>query len=801
MAASTSANTGTGTHTVRGYCALCTAHCATVATVVDGRVTRLEPDHVHPHGGVMCLKGKAAPELVYNPARLNHPLRRTRPKGDSDPGWERVSWDDALDDIAQRLLDIRNRHGARAIALARGTPSGTSLDDGGRWLTRFMNLFGSPNTVSTTHVCNWHKDTGLTYTFGVDQPIPDLEHSGAFMLWGHNPSYTSLILANDIFQSRRRGMKMVAVDPRKTGTAGGADVLLQVRPGSDGALALAMIHVLIEESLLDETFVREWTNAPWLLRCDTGLPLTQADLTVDGDAGAYVVWDEDAQNPAASTSSGGCPAIRGERVLLDADGKLIRCRTAFDALAELAAEHAPECSESVTWVAAASVREAVRLLAANRPVSMFMWNGIGQHTNATQTGRAIGILYALLGDFDAPGGNVIFPTVSVNDVGAAGKLPDEVAAARIGRQERPLGPPANPGSVSPYDFATAVLEETPYPVKALVTFGANPVMSSGDSQWIHDALCSLELGVTVELFMTPTAQLSDYVLPAASFLEMDNLATGFRHRPKGKLHMQYRPAVVEPLKERRSDAWVAFELAKRMGMATEFWDGDLQAAYAYELEPTGITLEVLKAEPGGITVDGSTRYRKHAEVGEDGTPRGFRTPSRKVEVFSTLFAEHGYDPLPTYVEPAMSPISQPGVAADYPIVLTNAKVTTFIHSQLRSLPSLRRNAPHPTADVHPDTAARFAVADEEWMVVETPRGAIRVKARVTKTIPAGIVCVQSGWWQACEALELPRYDPYDADGANASMLIGHDLQDPISGSLPHRSYLCRIRPLQAPTAR
>ena len=161
------AATNESSYNVRGYCALCTAHCATITTVTDGRITRLEPDYDHPNGGVLCIKGKAAPELVYHPDRLNFPLKRTRPKTDADPGWQRVSWDEALDDIAQRLKSIREAYGPQAVALAKGTPGGTSVSDGERWLSRFLSVFGSPNWVSTTHVCNWHKDTGFTYTFGV----------------------------------------------------------------------------------------------------------------------------------------------------------------------------------------------------------------------------------------------------------------------------------------------------------------------------------------------------------------------------------------------------------------------------------------------------------------------------------------------------------------------------------------------------------------------------------------------------------------------------------------------------------
>ena len=391
------------THTVRGFCALCTAHCATIATVTDGKVIRLEADADHPNGGVFCLKGKAAPELVYHPDRLNYPLKRTRPKGDSDPGWQRVSWDEALDDIAQRLIAIRKRDGARAVALAKGTGGGTSVSDAERWLARLLNRFGSPNWTSTTHVCNWHKDTGFTYTFGVEIPTPDVAHSGAFLLWGHNPSSTSLILAHDIVAARKRGMKIVAVDPRRVGIAAQADVLLQVRPGTDGALALAMIDVAITEKLFDDGFVRQWTNGSFLIRLDTGAALTEADLTESGSLNRFVAWDEIANAPILYDSlTGGFErqpgrlSIAGARTVMGKDGGALACEPAFARLAALAAKFTPEKSSSITWVSPDKVSQAVRVLAANRPVSMFMHNGVGQHTNATQTSRAIATFYASL---------------------------------------------------------------------------------------------------------------------------------------------------------------------------------------------------------------------------------------------------------------------------------------------------------------------------------------------------------------------------------------------------------------------
>src|SRR5437870_12542972 len=320
-------------HTVRGYCALCTAHCATIATVEDGRVIRLDPDDDHPNGGVMCIKGKAAPELVYHPDRLNYPLKRRRPKGDPDPGWQRVSWDEALDDIAKRLLSIRERHGSQSIALGKGTKSGTSVDDVERWLGRLLYLLGSPNWVSTTHVCNWHKDTGFSYTFGTNLPTPDLAHSKTFVLWGHNPSSTSLVLAHNIIAARARWMKTVVVDPRRIGIGSQADMLLQVRPGTDGALALAMIHCLMEESWYDASFARQWTNGPFLLNTETQKVLTEADLTAHGSPDRYVVWDESKDqaviyDPATGIyeRDGVQPALFGSRTLKGKDGREIPCR-------------------------------------------------------------------------------------------------------------------------------------------------------------------------------------------------------------------------------------------------------------------------------------------------------------------------------------------------------------------------------------------------------------------------------------------------------------------------------------------
>ena len=424
-----------------------------------------------------------------------------------------------------------------------------------------------------------------------------------------------------------------------------------------------MIDVAITEKLFDDSFVRQWTNGTFLIRLDTGAALTEADLTASGSANRFVAWDEIADAPILYDSlTGGFErqpgrlSIAGARTVMGKDGGALACEPAFARLAALAAQFTAGEFIIDHLGAPDKVRQAVRVLAANRPVSMFMHNGVGQHTNATQTSRAIATFYALFGDFDRQGGNVVFPKAPLNAMSGKEFLPKEMAQQRIGRERKPLGPPAKPGNCAAYDIFTAVLEGRPYPVKALLNFGSNTIMSTGDSQRAREAFCAVDFAVAAELFMTPTAELCDYVLPATSFLEMATVSNDFKHREQGRRHVQYRPAVVAPLAERRSDTWMVFELAKRLGFADDFWQGDIDAAYEHELAAAGITLTQLKASPGGITVRGHAALSEICHAGTNPARRAVsirrikksrftRIPSRRMDLRA----------LPEYVEPMVSP--------------------------------------------------------------------------------------------------------------------------------------------------
>ncbi|MCL4744523.1 MAG: molybdopterin-dependent oxidoreductase, partial [Burkholderiaceae bacterium] len=192
-----------------GFCALCKSHCGSILVTRDGRFVGQEPNPDHPTGAALCVKGRAAAEIVDNPQRQLYPMMRTRPKGDADPGWRRISWNEALDRTATALDGIRNASGPEAVAFGLATPSGTPISDDVRWIERFANAFGTPNVAYGVEVCNWLKDFSHAYTFGRSVSSPDFENTGCIVLWGHNPSATWLDHAAATAAAQARGARLI----------------------------------------------------------------------------------------------------------------------------------------------------------------------------------------------------------------------------------------------------------------------------------------------------------------------------------------------------------------------------------------------------------------------------------------------------------------------------------------------------------------------------------------------------------------------------------------------------------------
>ncbi len=776
------------------FCPLCRSRCGAVAVVDDASLVALEADPTHPTGRALCVKGKAAPEIVANPNRLLHPLVRTAPKDAADPQWRRASWDEALDRITASIDRIRRAHGPEAVAFASTSPSAAPISDALVWIERFVNRFGSPNSLFATEICNWHKDHAHELTWGVGIRSPDFDNTGCVLLWGHNPAVSWLDHTLGTAQARRRGAKVVVVDPRRAGPAVGADMWLRVRPGTDGALALAIAHVMLERGWFDAGFIRQWSNGPLLVRADTGRFLRMGDLDGSSDR-RLAAWDRLSSRPIPYDPRRGAYdddidtgnlALRGA-VTLDGPAGRVVCRPAFDLYATLCAEYPPQRAADICWVPAADIERTAQLLHTARPVCLYAWTGVGQHTNATQTDRAIALLHMLTGSHDVPGGNIALAQPAAADLSGRDFLSPAQRSKALGLDERPLGPPAR-GWVRTDDFCRAVIDAKPYRVAGLIAFGANLAVSHANSRRIAEALTRLDFYVHADVVMNPTARFADVVLPVNMPFERDALRIGFEPTQAAARRVQYRQAVLPSRGESRSDAWIVFELAKRLGFGADFWDGDIAAGYAALLAPLGLSLEALRQSPAGIDLPMEPRYRRFTEPTDDGA-RGFATPTRKAEIYAERLLEHGQAPLPDYVPPLVSPeTAGPG----YPLVLTSAKRIYFNHSQHRDIAALRRRMPDPLIELHPDTAAARGIADGDWVRLRTPAGSIRMRANLDAHLDPRVVTSTYGWWAGNDALGLPPLDPFSEDGANYNLLIDDALLDPISGSAPHRSYACEV---------
>ena len=772
---------------IRGYCPLCISRCGSISRVDAGRLVEVRPDPQHPTGGSFCIKGRAAPELVHSERRLLYPLMRSRPKGDPNPGWQRVSWDAALDYAAERMRIAAEVHGPESVVFGVTTPSGTAVADAFAWIHRLAHAFGSPNVLFATENCNWHKDHATALTFGSPIGTPDFERTGCMLLWGFNPATSWPAYARAATAARRRGARLIVVAPRRAGLAASADQWLPVRPGTDAALALAIAGVMIEEGWYDEGFLTAWSNGPLLVRDDNGRFLRERTREAAGSQPCLLAWDAERGCTVAFDPTTGAYlgepaqrlALRGAFVLHDGAGP-VRCRPAFEHFAARCAEYPPERAAELTGVPAAQIRATAELLHHARPVSYYHWAGVCQQGQATQAGRAIGLLYALTGSFDAPGGNVRFATPPLNDVLGFDLLSATQLAKALGSEERPLGPPSK-GWVTSRDFAQAALRSRPYPVRGLLSFGANPLLTKPHTPQLEPALKGLDFFVHADMFENPSARYADLLLPVASPWERGGLAPGFQLGQAGSAWLQLRQPVLEPLGESRSDTAIVFALAQRLGLGADFFHGDQRGGLRHVLAPSGVSLEDLEAEPGGIRVTGGGAVSGYRE-------QGLATPTRRLEVYCERLLEAGDAPVPDY----RAGVQDAGAA--YPLHLTSAKWPHFCHSQHHALPSLRAKNPEPLVELHPQLAARHGIGDGNWVLIRSPIARMRARARLTEAIASDTVCAQYGWWESAPGLGLPGYGLAEA---NFNALIDDEGYDRASGSNPLKGYPCAIEPATA----
>jgi len=690
----------------RSHCRMCHGGCGVLVYTKNGKAVKIAGDPDCPiNHGTLCSKGIASTQLAYHPDRLTHPVKRIGHKGSGQ--WKRISWDEALDTIAKRILKYKEKFGAESIVMGYGTGRENEAV-----IYRFANLLGSPNVLTAGHFCYGPRIATSIITCGTN-PIVDYEnHPKCIMVWGNN-----LVISNpDCYKgepfsvSLNKGAKLIAVDPRLTRIAARADIWLQLRPGTDTALALGMLNVIVNEKLYDREFVENYVHGwePFVNRVNE-YPL--------------------------------------------------------DKVAE------------ITWIPKEKIREAARLFATVKPAAIQWGVAIEQQITCADNNRALMALMGITGNIDIPGGQVLFKSpeiINVGQFGAHRMLPEEQKIKRLGGDRFRLA--GNFAIINPKCVWDAILEEKPYPVKMLFFISSNPVITRANAKEVYRALEKVEFMAVSDFFLTPTAELADIVLPAATWLEMDYIGDFWKRHG----YILPRRKVIQ-VGGCRSDHEMLNDLAHRVGQGDYWWD-TFEDGLDYILEPIGITWKEFKRTD---YIRGEVRYRKYKET-------GFSTPTRKFEIYSTILDSWGADPLPQFQEPPESPYSTPELYKKFPyIIITGRRLPGFFHTENRQLPWMRELHRDPVVEIHPDTAKKEGIREGEWVVIESPRGSIRQRAKLFAGIDPRVVSAEHGWW-------FPeKKDPgHGWDESNINILTDNSYEacDPAIGATPVRTLLCRIYP-------
>ncbi len=724
----------------------CHNGCSVLYYTKDGKVEKIEGDPLSPYNqGRLCMRCLDVVETFYHPDRLKYPLKRVGERGENK--WERITWDEAYDDIVEHVKAIWEEYGPESIVSMQGT--GRNIC----WQTPYLSYagFGSPNFVLgflSGDACYLPRTT-IGHCFMGDFFVADcsqhLEKRFA------DPEYVfpeyMLIVGNNALISngdgffghwivdvmKEGGTKLLVLDPSCTWLASKAEVWLPVRPGTDAAVVIAMLGVIIEEDLYDHDFVENWCYG-------------------------------------------------------------------FDELAERCKEYPVELAAEIAGVEAEDIRKAARLFASGNPSTIQWGLKVDQTVCGIPLAQGLLSMGAICGDIDVPGGMMI-PRCAYDIPDSYGcgmwNLSDEMLGKMLGVDTSPLhalgfDPTANGDTV-----LNAIETGEPYPIRMLFIQSTNTFANmSSEAPRVYRAMRSVDYNVVVDVFMTPTAvACADIVLPCGMSCERNSARVWW---------WPLRSIVkVGDYYEAKSDEQIILELGKRLNPRLFPWETDVELMtwwiqsgnrfHAGWPHKTDETFPELREKV--IDWPDDWAYRKY-ELGwlrDDGQP-GFNTNTGRCELYNTLFEAWGFDPLPYYEEPPESPVSTPELFEEYPYVLTTgARTWEYFHSEERMVPRLRESHPDPLVDLHPDTAAKIGVTEGDWIWVENMRGKCKQRVRFNASLKLDTVRAEHGWWfPEQEGAEPNLFGVFDS---NINNLTVQGVTGPTLYGAPYANQICKIYPV------
>jgi anaerobic selenocysteine-containing dehydrogenase len=681
-------------------CAMCgpNAGCGIWAIVENGRLVRIEGMKESPlNRGTNCPRAHASAQWVYSKERLKYPLKRIGARGEGK--FEKITLDEGLDIIADKLMEQKDKYGPESLAILS-----PARRDYSEYLYRFLTAHGSPN-YGHSGICAMQNAFTFAYTLGTPRPAADYNSSDLIIIWGKQPVYSGSSKGGvrSFIAAKERGAKIIAIKPTMEPDVALADQWFPIRPGTDAALALAMLNVVIEEKLADKTFVDKYCYG-------------------------------------------------------------------FAELESHIRQYTPEWAAHITGLPIQQITDIARLYATTKKATIDPGNGLEHAPSASDTIRAIGILIAITGHFDRPGGNIV-PT------GSSMKRPKSIHLKGRYTQEwvdklvcpefpRPFQPFMEGTSSTYYGIFESVLTEKPYPIRTIIAPGTQPTVSTRGSKNVMEALKKVDFFVTIDVSRTAEMDFADIVIPVATPYETDHpfeMTQNWIMAPN---------RVIEPMGEYKSMIEFWLELGVRMGYGEDFWNGDIDACMNDQLEPLEMTMDELRKHPTGIEFPMKQMvYEKYSQIFATRSTRLSKAPylpQGKVAIYNTTFEEHGFNPLPEWKEPPEGLTSTPDLSKKYPLIFSDFHTSkSYTASWLRNVPYLRAILPYPTIQIHPEAAEKRGIVNGDWVVVESPHGSMKVRADVNPGIRPDTVMSLHGWWQGCEELGLTGYPLLDG-GANTN---------------------------------
>ena len=670
------------------FCRICEPLCGMVATVEDGRVTRLRPDRDHPLSrGYACPKGIAMAEVQNDPDRVLYPLRRVR-----EGEFERVSWEVALGDIAARLMRIP----ASSVAWYMGNPGAFSYSHT-LWVKGFLDAIGSPHYYSagSQDVNNRFAASALLYGSPLLVPIPDLKRTRLLLIVGANPlvSHGSVLSAPRVREQLLEVDRVVVVDPRRSETARQFEHL-PVHPDSDAFLLLSLIATVFEEGLADRIFLE-------------------------------------------------------------------RFGTGAEELKRLAQEHPPEMTEHRTGVPAERARQLARDFAGADGAAAYGRTGSCLGRFGTLVAFLLDALNAVTGNVDRPGGSVFGdPPIAIE------KLGEQVGLDTYGKIRSRIGGFPDvignlPASLLAQEMETAGEGQ----VRALFVSAGNPVLSVPNGDALERAMGSLELCVSLDLYVNETNRHADYVLPTTTFYEREDVPVallGFFTTP----FIQATDAVVEPPGECRQEWEIVDDISRRLGVAP-YSDRRLRrlAKLGLRLRPERLLDLLLRAGPARLSLRKLRRHPHGLVLGEQLETgllaRKLRNPEGKIRLCP-----------PEIVEEIGRLAGTNGRDERFPLRLIGLRELRSHNSWMHNAPLLMRGGRSHALRVHPDDASPLGLEDGAEARVESEHGALSVPVALSDDMTPGTVALPHGWghrggWRLAN----------QHGGANVNLLAGSQAGD------------------------